>query len=232
MQPDTIWIASFDIGKKNFSFYIEEVNKNDLCKIQNIKKSERYEPCGVATPEFQKVLDKVCLSGRRILLENKDLTINTDNRKYLDMQVLYNLTEMLDQYEEYWDQCDIIIIEKQMSFGKIRNPMAVRIQHHTWSYFAIKYRKSRDVVDFMAYHKTQVLGAIKIETTTKTGKVRYKAVDKPARKKWCINEAIRIVMIRGDDETLEQIEISKKKDDLCDVICQLQAYKYLTFVDL
>ena len=37
-----IWVASFDIGKKNFSFYIEEF---DLCNIQKITKiyeKDRY----------------------------------------------------------------------------------------------------------------------------------------------------------------------------------------------
>ena len=231
METDTIWIASFDIGKKNFSFYIEEMDKKELGEIQNIKKCDRYEPCGIATPEFQKVLDKVCKSGHKILLENKDLTENTDKSKYLDDLVMYNLTKMLDKYSEYWEQCDIILIEKQMSFGKIRNTMAIRLEHHTWSYFSIKYGIEKKLVVFMAYHKTQVLGAEKLETKTKTGKIRYKAVKKPARKKWAIKEANRILTMREDDDTLGVIAISKKKDDLSDVIVQLQAYKYLEFVE-
>lgn len=230
METDTIWIASFDIGKKNFSFYIEEMDRKELGEIQNIKKCDRYEPCGIATPEFQKVLDKVCKSGHKILLENKDLTANTDKSKYLDMKIMYNLTEMLDKYAEYWDQCDILVIEKQMSFGKRHNTMALKIGQHCWSYFAIKYGDSKEIIEFPAYHKTQVLGAVKLESKTKTGKIKYKAVKKPARKKWCIKEARRILNMRGDDETLGVIACSKKKDDLCDVICQLEAYKYLEFV--
>ena len=32
MSNDIIWVASFDIGKKNFAFYIEEI---DITEILN-----------------------------------------------------------------------------------------------------------------------------------------------------------------------------------------------------
>jgi hypothetical protein len=38
-------------------------------------------------------------------------------------------------------------------------------------------------------------------------------------------------MERGDTETLEEIEGSKKKDDLADTLIQLQSFKFLRFVD-
>lgn len=222
-----MWAASFDIGKKNFSFYIEEFSLDDLC-IEDVDKSERYNPCGTPTDKFSHVLDTVCKSGQKILLENIDLTKGCDDKKYLDTKVLYNMIELLDDYEEYWKQCDIFVIEKQMSFGQRHNTMALKIGQHCWSYFAIKYPKSR-IEEFPAYHKTQVLGASKIEKITKSGKKTYKAIDKPSRKKWCIAKAIDILRLRNDIDTIEVIQKSRKKDDLCDVICQLQSYKYLTY---
>ena len=227
---DIVWLASFDIGKKNFSFYVEEVDLSKLKECKNRPKKERYEPCGTPTSEFQPILDQVCSTGKKILLENVDLTVGCDGTKYLDPKVLYNMIEILDEYEEYWQQCDVFVIEKQMSFGKRHNTMALKIGQHCWSYFSINH-KEKKIIEFPAYHKTQVLGAAKVEKVTKTGKKRYKAINKPARKKWCINQALLILEARGDDDTMSQIKTSRKKDDLCDVICQLQGFKYLTYVD-
>jgi hypothetical protein len=97
---------------------------------------------------------------------------------------------------------------------------------------AIKIAGMTEVIEeFPAYHKTQVLGAEKKMSRTRTGKIRYKAMDKPERKKWCIGKAITILITRGDLETVEQIQVCRKKDDLSDVICQLQAYKYIYYVN-
>ena len=226
---DIVWLASFDIGKKNFSFYIEEIDVSKLTEEENPSKSCRYKACGTPTIQFQRLLDRVCHTGKRILLENLDLTTGCDKRKYLDSKVLYNMIDVLDEYHEYWEQCDAFIIEKQMSFGKRHNTMALKIGQHCWSYFAIKYG-GKTIEEFPAYHKTQVLGATKIEKITKKGTKRYKAISKSARKKWCINQALIIMDERSDLETISQIQCSRKKDDLCDVICQLQAYKYLHYV--
>lgn len=229
-DSNIVWLASFDIGKKNFSFYIEEVDLNTLKQCKDVSKTRRYEACGTPTRIFQTTLNQLCSTGKKILLENVDLTTGCDKSQYLDPKTMYNMIEILDQYSEYWEQCDTFVIEKQMSFGKRHNTMALKLGQHCWSYFAIKYGKA-DIEEFPAYHKTQVLGAEKIKKETKTGKVRYKAIDKPARKKWCICRALAILEGRGDTETISQIQSSRKKDDLCDVICQLQAYKYLHYVD-
>ena len=75
------------------------------------------------------------------------------------------------------------------------------------------------------------MGSIKDKKVTKTGKVTYKAVDKPKRKKWCIQKGLDILNDRFDKDTIQIITKSKKKDDLCDVICQLQSFKILKYVD-
>jgi hypothetical protein len=229
MSNNIVWLASFDIGKKNFSFYIEEVDLSKLLECKDVAKTDRYEACGTPTSAFQPTLDDICLTGKKILLDNVDLTKGCDKKQYLDPLTMYNMIELLDEYSEYWDQCDAFIIEKQMSFGKRHNTMALKLGQHCWSYFAIKYGK-KIIEEFPAYHKTQVLGAAKMKKETKSGKIRYKAIDKPSRKKWCITQALSILKSRNDSETISQIESSRKKDDLCDVICQLQAYKYLKYI--
>lgn len=218
-------VASFDIGKKNFSFYVEEF---DSSKIPPPIKSEKYNIDGTPTKSMENYLSKIYKNGNKILLLNSDLTEGCDKKAYLDQLTFYNMTDLLDKYKEIWDKCTIFVIEEQMSFGKQNNKMAVRLGQHCASYFYIKYGRAKKVVEFPAYHKTQVLGSQKIKKTTKTGKVSWKNIDKPARKKWCIGKALEILKERNDESTATIISKSKKKDDLSDVICQLQAYK--TFI--
>ena len=226
-----IWIASFDIGKKNFSFYVEEFDVSKIKKLEIIDYKKRYNDDGTLDNSFIPILNEVCTNGKKILLENHDITQNCDSKSYLDPLTFHNMNELLDQYTEYWDKCDIFIIEKQMSFGKIHNTMALKLGQHCWSYFSIYYGLSKEIVEFPAYYKTQILGSKKDKKETKTGKISYKAVDKPKRKKWCISKGLDILEQRSDNDTIELINKSKKKDDLCDVICQLQAFKVIRFID-
>jgi uncharacterized protein YoxC len=219
-------VASFDIGKKNFSFYVEEF---DSSKIPKAIKSEKYNIDGTPTKTMENYLAKIYKNGNKLLLLNNDLTENCDKKAYLDQETFYNMTDLLDKYKELWDKCTVFVIEQQMSFGKQNNKMAVKLGQHCASYFYIKYGRTKKVVEFPAYHKTQVLGSQKIKKTTKAGKVSWKNIDKPARKKWCIAKALEILKERDDEETSTIISKSKKKDDLSDVICQLQAYKILNY---
>jgi hypothetical protein len=226
-----IWIGSFDIGKKNFSFYIEEFNVNLLNIITNIPKNERYNIDGTTTSAFKEILRNVCINGKTILFKNSDLTHGCVKGKYLDPEIFYNLTDLLDEYREYWDKCTTFVLEQQMSFGKRHNTMALKIGQHCYSYFIFNYSRFKNIVEFPSYHKTQVLGAQKIEKITKTGKITYKAIDKNSRKKWSVEKATSILAEREDFITMSELVSKKKKDDLADVITQLQAYKYLAFVD-
>ena len=226
-----IWVASFDIGKKNFSFYIEEFKLDLIDELSNIPYKERYNDNGTVKDIFLPILDKVCVNGKKIILENHDITQNCDSKAYLDPLTFHNMNDLLDNYTEYWDKCDIFVIEKQMSFGKKHNTMALKLGQHCWSYFSFHYGQSKNIVEFPAYYKTQILGSEKDKKETKTGKVSYKAIDKPKRKKWCIAKSLEILEKRNDNNTIKIISKSKKKDDLCDVICQLQAFKVLRFLD-
>ena len=225
------YLASFDIGKKNFSFYIEKFDMDEFEQLKNIPKKDRYHPNGTCKEEFELLLKKVYCNGEKILLKNLDITEGTSKTKYFDSDLCHNLTEVLDTYQEYWDKVDYFVVEQQMSFGAKINTMALKIGQHCESYFMIKYGREKKVIEFPSYHKTQVLGSEKIETKTKAGKVSYKNIDKPARKKWSIETAYGILTERQDFDTIDEITSSKKKDDLCDVIIQAQAFKYLNCVE-
>jgi hypothetical protein len=230
-MDEIIWIASFDIGKKNFAFYIEEINKNQLLNIKNINKNNRYNPNGTCTTDFNKLLQQIYLNGSVVLYKNCDITKNCNNKLIFDYEILHNLTDLLDEYKNYWDYCEAFVIEQQMSFGKQNNTMAIKIAQHCWSYFSFQYNRFKQIISFPAYHKTQILGAQKLEKKTKKGKITYTSIDKPSRKKWSIDKAITILADREDFDTLSKLSSNKKKDDLADVLCQLQAFKYLVYVD-
>ena len=224
-----IHIASFDIGKLNFAFYIEEIDLSKFENIKNISSLKRYNINGTPTEEFRNILDNVYKNGKNILLRNYDLTEkDVDKDKYFDFNLCYNMVDVLDEYEEYWENVDIIIVERQMSFRKKINTMALKLGQHCESYFINKYGRDIKVIEFEAYHKTQILGAEKILTTSRKS---YKNMSDYARKKWAIEEAFSVLSLRDDYETMSEIGNIKKKDDLCDVIIQLQAFKYLYFVD-
>lgn len=230
-DSDVVWVGSFDIGKKNFAFYIEEFDKAELMKLPRIPNSNRYNADGTTTPSFTNIVKKVCLNGKKILFENTDLTDGCKKGSYLDPETFHNMTDLLDQYVEYWDQCDAFVIEKQMSFGKRHNTMALKLGQHCWSYFSFKYGRFKEIVEFPAYHKTQILGAKKLEKTTAKGNAKYKAIDKTARKKWTVEKAIDILSERKDFETISSLKSTRKRDDLADVLCQLQAFKILVYID-
>jgi hypothetical protein len=228
----TINIASFDIGKKNFSFCIEEINLNQLVSIQNISPSSRYNPDGTSTPDFQEILDQVFSNGKIILHKNLDLTENCNPKKTLDPETYYNMISALDKYHDYWTKCSVILIEEQMSFGKKMNKMAMKLAQHCYSYFTCKYGKLHKIIEFPAYHKTQILGAPKVEGKPyKSGKIRYKAMEQRDRKKWSVHKAIEILTSRGEIDILDHMTSVKKKDDLADVLVQLQSFKYLMYID-
>ena len=227
-----IHIASFDIGKVNFSFYIEEINLQMLNHLENISKSKRYNLDGTPTPDFLNILNDVYTNGKKILLKNIDLTIGTNKNKYFDMELCYNMMDTLNEYSEYWDCVDYFVIERQMSFGRKTNTMALKLAQHCESYFINKYgRCDKQIIEFPAYHKTQILGAPQIMNTLKSGKIKYKTLGDRERKKWAIEQAFYILSLREDFETMSDIGLMKKRDDVSDTIVQCQAFKYLYFID-
>ncbi len=214
-------IASFDIGKKNFAFVIEEVDLSRLNLIQNVPVSKRYNKDGTPTPDFDKLLTQLYKCGKVVLVRNLDITKDCDPSKYFDRTLFINMQNVLDEYTSYWNRCDAFIVEQQMSFGKNKsNTMAVKLGQHCQSYFLLNYGKFKHVLEFPAYHKTQILGAPKAERKTK-----------PFRKKWAIQKALDILELREDDKTLSDLTTKKKKDDMSDCLLMTITFSYLCFID-
>lgn len=229
MEEGKIWVASFDIGKKNFSFYIEEMDRNKLLNITNISQDCRYNKDGTITSEFEKILDQVYLNGKTILHMNSDLTKNCDSKSYLDPEIYHNMIDHLDSFSSYWNKCSAFVIEQQMSFGKKNNTMALKLGQHCYSYFTFNYGRFKEIIEYPAYHKTKVLGAPKKVINKKTGKLVK--MSKPQRKSWAVEKAIEILNKREEQYVLDNIKNKSKKDDLADTLIQLQSWKYMVFVN-
>lgn len=228
-MENKIWVASFDIGTKNLAFCIEEFDQNELDSVKKIPKTKRYLTTGEATPEFEKEIKKVCGNGRIVLLQLLDVTTGCDDDKYLDHKVFLNTTSVLDEYSVFWRKCAAFVIEQQMSFPGRQNygfrkkvlkinTKAIKVGQHIYSYFSILYGGIKPVFEFPSYYKTQVLGAPKKLTDAQ-------------RKKWAVDTAKSILCERKDFTHVAQIDNYAKRDDVCDTIVQIQAWKYLMYVD-
>lgn len=226
-MDDKIWLASFDPGKKNFAFYIEETDRSALQTLKNIPSAKRYKKDGTYTKEFGKLIREVWLNGKTILHINADMTYNCAKSKYLDPEVFHNMVDHLDNYADYWIKCSAFVIEQQMK----RNTMAMKLGQHCYSYFIFNYGRFKQTIEFPAFHKTKVLGAPKTEYKTKKGNIRYKALTKHQRKKWAVEVALSILADRDEIEVMINISTKAKRDDISDCILMLTSFKYLAFVD-
>jgi hypothetical protein len=202
-----MFIASFDIGKKNLAFCVEKFDQNVI--------------------DENTIIDDMCKTGEIVCFENKSLMKNCDTKKYLDTEVFHNLTKLFDENMELWNSCDVFLIEQQMN----RNIMALKIGQHCFSYFLFKFGRTKRVIEFAAYHKTQALNAPRIPITkllkNGTEKTLFRNMTKPERKKWSVKRTNEILTMRDDISSLDKLKGMRKRDDVSDCILMIQAYKFL-----
>lgn len=146
-------------------------------------------------------------NDKTILLENISLTKKDD--EFVD--ILFTMIQEMDKREEWWNKCDVFLIEKQMGFRGKYNIKALKIAQHLCTYFMMKYGKTKEIIDYPAYHKTKVYNAPKMT--------------KPQRKKWAVKKAMEL--LENEPEVLELVKKAKKKDDLCDCYLHCTSYKIL-----
>lgn len=166
-----MWIASFDIGIKNFAFMVMDWKGNDVFEIVDV--------------------------------QNIDITTT----KKIEKDIAKHVIEVLDAYQSIWEQCDYFIIEQQMQFRHATNIKALKISQFVLCYFYI-YCKDKTIVEYPAYHKTQVLGAPPY-------------LKKYDRKKWTVDYFRRFLKERNQEYILNDF---KKLDDISDNFCLILAY--------
>lgn len=127
------------------------------------------------------------------------------------------LTCFLDQHIELYKTCHIVLIERQMPF----NYKAVRISQHALSYFMLHLR---NIVPNMA----QIFEVDSKLKGRELGASNH--LNKRGLKAWAVDEATRLLKIRNDRQGLDILSRERKKDDLADTVCQIEAlFQYLGY---
>ncbi len=140
-------IASFDIGKHNFSVYVEKFSVDEL------KKSGQ-------TPT------EVSLIGKRLFWKNVSLigdaptdtykTQKEPGRVRLSVRHYDNMYAFLDAHSDIWEKVDRVIIEEQRK----QNIDCIKLAQHCYSYFLCKYNRRKCNPEYIpSTYKTKKLDA-------------------------------------------------------------------------
>ena len=109
-------IASFDIGRINFAFYVEDTNPDGYSDLRKKyyslpkKLQRRYK--GPMNNDCDQILKDIFKRGKRVAMRVVDLTLNEKDNSYTN-DVRLNLYIYLKQYEALWNTCDLFLIEEQ-----------------------------------------------------------------------------------------------------------------------
>ena len=213
-------ICAIDIGSKNLAFGIEEINVEKIKEIKNIPKILRYNYNKSATENFEKnILENIYSSSKSVLYNNSNVqtdekrTVKNTKRQVISIQLFKNISKHFDQFLDLFSTVDIFLIEKQMSFGKKTNNIAVRISQHCISYL-LNHFEDKEIIEYPAYYKTQILGCSEKNI-----------------KKWSFQKAKSVWEFRKDEEKVNEITKMKKKDDISDCLLHILSFCYLRFVD-
>lgn len=120
------------------------------------------------------------------------------------------LTEFLSRYEQFYDECHFIIIERQLP----QNYKATRIAQHSISYFSLRLNNKPllpSIVEVDPKLKGKVLGA-------------PKGINDKQLKTWAVEKARELLTMRKDEFSLQVLDhFRNKQDDLSDTVCQIEA---------
>jgi hypothetical protein len=142
-------------------------------------------------------------SGKGLYLRRVDLT----EKKRERVSTVF-LRRLFDYLDTITIECDYYVIEKQLR----ANPEAQFVDHALQSYFVVK---GKTVVSFSSKNKTKLFDESKM--------TKYQ------RKKWATVKAQQLLISRDEKELFAYVGSLKKKDDVSDAICQLDAWKMLHF---
>lgn len=141
------------------------------------------------------------------LLYDRVKPVNVEPKK---VRTIYSsMTEYLSSHDEELRGCHIFVIERQMAV----NYQSVRMQQHVQSYLMTTYKNSPllpIIVEIDAKAKLHKLGC-----PTHFNKNGYK--------KWSEVKAAELLKLRGDTDSYNKLAKAGKKDDLADVVCQIEA---------
>lgn len=139
------------------------------------------------------------------------LRISENDRKLEEnIDKLYSLvTDFLDQYLEIFKTCHIMIIERQLPM----NLKAVRISQHIISYFMLHLKNIPSLP--MIFEIDSKLKGRELGASTH--------LNERGIKQWSIDYCKILLEKRKDQVGIDILKKHKKKDDLSDCVCQIEA---------
>jgi hypothetical protein len=201
-------LASIDIGYSNFGQYVEDFCPITLLKIQakyaKLPKNKQRRIKGPMIPDIEALLIETYLCGKRVQTGVYNFTDAVGQG--LDIRARLKLINHLNDNIELWSTCDIFIIEQQffkVNFGNKRgakagveaNITALKIAEFVFMWFLERY-PFKTISYFGSQFKTQILGA------------PWK-LTKPQRKKWAVDKAEEIYILRGDEDMITLYELAE-----------------------
>ena len=184
---------SYELRKWDQGYYqiicIDPARKNYALRIERRYHDGYIEP---------KVFDKVSVEKF------------TEYDGYKTTETYEEVTEFLNKYKEFYDDCHFMIIERQLP----ENYQATRIAQHTISYFSIVLHNKpllANIIEVASQLKGRMLNVPK-----GTNKVQLKA--------WAVVQARELLTIRDDQYSLGVMNhFGKKQDDLADTVIMIEA---------
>ncbi len=189
-----IRIASFDVGKKNFAQYIEDIQSETVDslkeKYNSLDKKDKRRVKGPMNDGIRSILTDLSINATRIQTGVYDFT--TEDTTSLDVETRKNMFEHMKRYKELWDQCDIFIIEQQYfktwsggRGGTEANVDAIKLGEGLLSWLLINY-PTKIIKTFGSQNKTLMLGA-------------PAGMGKAERKKWAVQKTRKLYEARKDE---------------------------------
>lgn len=222
-------IAAFDLGRKNFAFAVKDkdefillkninldeqnMTKTDLNKLKKDELVNMMENLSIKSTSSQIVQgtpsrkDGVVKStiGTSIKLKKKeiiDCIISTTKGKNKPKDIGISMFQVMDEYKEIWEKCNVFLIERQMTI----NLQALKLSHYLEAYLKIYY-PNKKILNYSASKKTKKLGAPTLKT-------------KREKKAWTTQFTSELLT----DENLKYFQSLSKKDDIADVVCMIESY--------
>lgn len=225
-------IASFDIGRVNFAQYLEDSSIESLRSLSkrysSLPKSQQRRVKGKMTKDISDILNEMYLNSERLDFGVFDLSsVDSDT---LDHECRLNILQHLQSFKEWWDSCDVFILEQQFftnaPWAKNKgqggaNMVANRIAEIVYSFFLLTYDSKIEelsvdtsldyIEDSIAKGKKFILN---LSSTFKTNILGAPdKLTKPKRKEWSRVKALEICELRGDEEGIALLSGKKKRGE-------------------
>lgn len=214
-------IAAFDLGRKNFAFAVknkdefillkninldeQNMTKTDLNKLKKDELVNMMENLSIKSSTPSQKDGVVSTIGTGIKLKKKeiiDCIVSTTKGKNKPEDIGISMFQVMDEYKETWEKCNVFLIERQMTI----NLQALKLSHYLEAYLKIYY-PNKKILNYSASKKTKKLGAPTLKT-------------KRERKAWTTQFTSELLT----GENLKYFQSLNKKDDIADVVCMIESY--------